>query len=191
MKTTLLVIAAIATAILVIAPRPEAPATGPVEPGPRDRIDAQTLVSWLISGEQHLHLYDVRPAARFLEDGIRTAESMPADSFDLGAVRGTPTGHPVVLYGETETDGAAVFPRVKAIHDRTYILTGGFEAWKNEILTAGDAPTSQDEDEWSAYLKRVALVKYLTGQTDDAPVPERRTVQPSVRPRLKVKNEGC
>jgi rhodanese-related sulfurtransferase len=188
MKTTLLVIAALATAILVIAPRPEAPAAGPVEPGPRDRIDAQTLVSWLISGEQHLHLYDVRPAARFLESGIRTAESMPVDSLDLSAVRGTPT---VVLYGETDADGAAAFGPVKAIHDRTYILTGGFEAWKNEVLAAGDAPTSQDEDEWSAYLKRVALVKYLTGQSDDAPAPERRTVQPTARPRLKVKNEGC
>lgn len=191
MKTTLLTIAGIAGLVLVLSPAPQRTAVPASEPGPRDFVSAATLVDWLVSGDQHVHLYDLRPTGRFLENGIRTAESNPADSLDLGTIRAIPTGHPVVLYGDTTDDAVAAFGRVKAVHDRSYLLAGGYAAWRDDVLTAGEPPAEPDEDAWSAYLTRVALVKYLKGETDDAPAQARRTVQPSLRPRIKVKNEGC
>ncbi len=191
MKTTLLAIAALAGLVLVLCPCPEPAQPTPHEAGPRDLVAPATLVDWLVSGDRHVHLVDVRPVAAFLRAGIRTAESMPADSIDAALLRAIPVSHPVVVYGDSAEDARSAFSRIKAIHDRTYLLSGGYAAWRDEVLTAGAPPDTPDEDAWSAYLTRVALVKYLRGESDDAPAPARRTVQPTARPRIKVANEGC
>lgn len=191
MKTTLLLAATLAGLVLVLSPYPEPAQPMPHEAGPRDLVAPSTLVDWLVSGDRHVHLVDVRPATAFLRTGIRTAESMPSDSIDAAVLRAIPVSHPVVLYGDSTEDAHPAFARIKAIHDRTYLLSGGYSAWRDEVLTAGAPPEEPDEDEWSAYLTRVALVKYLRGESDDAPAPARRTVQPTARPRIKVANEGC
>jgi hypothetical protein len=191
MKTILLTLAGLAGIILILSPTPPKGDTLADPPGPRDRIAPRTLVNWVISGDQHYHLLDIRPAARFLEDGLRTAESMPADSISEAIVRSTPSGHMIVLYGETDEDVIAPFQRIKAIHEQTYILSGGHTACEKEYLTPPEPPTGTNDEEWDEYRTRLALVNYLTGQADAAPVAERRSVRPVMRPRIKVQNEGC
>ena len=191
MNRILLLVAALAALVLVLSPAPEPSAPEPSGPGPRDYVEARTLASWIVTGERHVHLIDLRPEARFLETGIRTSESVPADSIDLAIFRSIPSGHFVVLYGENDDVPDAVFGKVKAVHEQTYILGGGYSAWKQSVLEAGPEPTGSDEDAWDAYRTRVALVRYLTGQTDAAPRQPQRVVQPVARPRIKVKNEGC
>jgi len=116
---------------------------------------------------------------------------MPADSLDLDAVRSIPSGHIVVLYGDSDEDAAGPFRRVKAIHEQTYVLSGGHEACEREVLAMPETPTDDSEDAWDEYMARVALVRYLTGESDEAPAPVQQTVRPVVRPRIKVANEGC
>lgn len=191
MKVFLTALAFLAAIVLLLAPPPPPETALADAPGVKDRIRPRTLGTWVVTGDTHYHLFDVRPRARFLENGIRTAESMPADSLDESTIRAIPSGHMIVLYGETDDDAVEAFRRVKAIHEQTYVLDGGHKACEEEVLTLPEPPDTDSEEAWDEYRTRVALVNYLTGKSDDAPAPVRRSVRPVVRPRIKVKNEGC
>lgn len=191
MKALLYSLAALAALILLLAPPPLEENRLGDPPGPGDMIQARTLASWVISGDQHYHLLDIRPRTRFLENGVRTAESMPADSLDEEVVRAIPSGHVLILYGESDEDAVEPYRRVKAIHEQTYVLAGGHRACEKEVLTMPEPPTDDREEAWDEYRTRVAVIRYLTGESDVAPEPMQRTVRPVVRPRVKVANEGC
>jgi hypothetical protein len=190
-KPLLFALAVLAALILLLAPPPLEETRLADPPGVKDRIPARTLAAWVVSGDRHYHLLDIRPGERFLANAVRTAESMPADSLDLDAIRAIPSGHVLVLYGDSDEDVVEPFRRVKAIHEQTYVLAGGHAACEREVLTLPDPPADDTEEAWNEYRSRVALVRYLTGESDVAPEPVQRSVRPVVRPRIKVSNEGC
>jgi rhodanese-related sulfurtransferase len=190
MKQFLLPLAGLVTVVLLLVPGGQ-DSPLPPPPGEQDLVSPETLVEWMIGGEQHYHLLDARPVEAFLQNGLRGAVSIPADSMDSFVLEGFPKGHLVVVYGETGEDGAEAFRQVRAVNDDVLLLDGGFAAWNEHILEPTEPGSDAPDADWNRYRERIAVANYFLGKADSAPRRRRRTVAPVVRPRSQVKNEGC
>ena len=178
--------------ILLVLPAP-APQVPDVEaPTEADRIAPWTLSDWILGDRPDYLLVDVRPQDAFLDDGIKTAVSMPLDGLDAATAQSLPEHRTIVVYADTEADAVAAWRAIKAYRDETYLLDGGLAAWREQVLHPDEPAPDAAEEAWATYRVRLAAAKYYLGKTDVAPVErEQRVVEPVLRPRTKVANQGC
>ncbi len=128
-------------------------------------ISTDQLAQLLIEGDPSVRLIDVRPAAEF-KDPLPRAINIPIDSmfaenyawmFDQNAMKN-------VIYAEDNQRSTQVWmiARQKGFK-HNYLLKGGLQAWKQEIIDPKKPPSTAPQEAHDLYLRRMAARQYFTG----------------------------
>jgi hypothetical protein len=122
----------------------------------QDRIDVMTLADWLIKENADYTLVDLRSEKEFGEYNIPGSVNIPVgDVLSSELTR----NQKVLLYGNDDvTSAQAWFILKSANYKAVYILNGGMNAWKNEILFPKlDAAATPEQTAAFEKVKQVSL----------------------------------
>lgn len=173
-----------------------------------DHVAPGELAGWIIRGATDYRLVDLRAPAAFETYHIPTAENVPIAALpDYGLAR----NEKIVLYSDGGIHSAQAWFLLRAQrYPGVYILSGGLDAWKDEVMfpVAPSNPTPRE----AADFERAAQVARFFGGTPRAAgtgggepqalVPAPTAAQPQVAPPkgppagkvaapAKKKREGC
>ncbi|MDP2036767.1 MAG: rhodanese-like domain-containing protein [Ignavibacteria bacterium] len=170
----------------------------------QDRIDVMTLADWLIKENADYTLVDLRSEKEFGEYNIPTSVNIPIESIlNSDLMR----NQKILLYGNDDVASAQAWFILKSSNYKAvYILNGGINAWKNEILFPKlDAAATAEQTSAFEKVKQVSLhfggtPQIISGGTATT-VAAQTTVAPTM-PKLtapagkvgggaKKKKEGC
>ena len=102
-----------------------------------DHVTAPELAAWIVEGRADYRLIDLRSAAEYATYHIPTAENvLLSDLVDYPLLR----TEKVVLYSEGGIHSAQAWMLLRAQgHESAYMVLGGLDAWKDEVLVSGAA----------------------------------------------------
>jgi len=170
----------------------------------QDKIDVMTLADWLIKEKPDFTLVDLRNEKEYTEYNIPTSVNIKMEDL-LGS--GLMRNQKIILYGTDDIAAAQAWFVLKSSNYKgVYILSGGLNEWKNQILFPKLALNATPEQA-AAFEKVKQISSYFGGtpqlataeQTTSAAVP---TIKPApALPKLstpavggkaaKKKKEGC
>lgn len=122
----------------------------------QDKIDVITLADWLIKENVDYTLVDLRSEKDFGEYNIPSSENILVENIlDSDLSR----NQKILLYGNDDvTSAQAWFILKSANYKAVYILSGGMDAWKNEILFPKlDATATPEQTVAFEKVKQVSL----------------------------------
>lgn len=165
-----------------------------------DHVEAMELAEWIIQGRRDYRLLDLRDETAYTEYHIPTAERVT-----LTGLEGYPVARneKILLYSEGSTHAAQGWFLLKARkYPAVYILQGGLEQWKEEVLfPAVPHPASPEDRGLFEKAKSVAAFFGGTprtgGETTRAPelsMPKLEMpapLAPQSAGARKKKKEGC
>lgn len=169
-----------------------------------DRISVTTLADWLIKGNGDFTLVDLRNEKEFNEYNLPTSVNIKMeDLLNSDLMR----NQKILLYGNDDAASAqAWFILKSARYQGASILTGGMNAWKNEILFPKLAANATPEQA-SAFekIKNVSIhfggtpqiisgestVSTLTSSGVTPSVPKLSPMPANAAGGAKKKKEGC
>ena len=167
-----------------------------------DRVSVTEAANWLIAGRADVRVIDLRDEAAYATYHIPSAENIPLASLpEAGLLR----NEKVLVYGTDGAQSAQAWFLLKARgHRGVYLLDGGLEAWKSEVLfpRLGDAATPEAKQRNDA-LRSVSLhfggSPLAAGSADQvpaiAPAPSMPVSPPASpagsKPKPKKRKEGC
>ena len=163
-----------------------------------DKINVLDLADWIIKGKSDYTLVDLREENEFTEYFIPTSVNIPLETLpESGLLR----NQKIILYAEDNLKAAQAWFILKSKdYKGVYLLDGGLEKWKDEVLfpkLAADASAEQIAE----FEKIKEICKFFggvpqTGSTETVdmknklPTPQ-VTTQPGVTKTKKKKREGC
>jgi hypothetical protein len=169
----------------------------------KDRINTMTLADWLIKEQSDFTLVDLRSEKEFNEYNIPTSVNIPIEELlNSDLMR----NQKIIVYGNDDiTSAQAWFILKSANYKAVYILNGGLNAWKNEILFPKlDANANEEQKAEFEKVKQVSLhfggtPQIVSGTTTTSVVQQS---QPASTPKIqapvgvskpagKKKKEGC
>jgi rhodanese-related sulfurtransferase len=129
-------------------------------------IAIDELVDLLVNQDPSVQLIDLRSPEDFSKDALPGAMNIPFDSIlsenyvyflDQTAVRN-------ILYSGTAKEATEgwMITRQKGFRNN-YVLKGGLNQWKKDILNPEYPGSSASEEEFELYEKRSAARQYFTG----------------------------
>ena len=168
----------------------------------QDKINQTTLADWLIKDKLDFILVDLRPEKEFEEYSIPNSINVKMEDLLNSDLK---RNQKIILYGNDDvTSAQAWFILKSSDYKGVYILNGGMNSWKNEILypkrSAGLTPEDSIKFE---KIKQVSLHFGGTPQILNAESTSNVVVTPSPKvlpnlPRVtipsgttKKKKEGC
>lgn len=165
-----------------------------------DHVTPVELADWIIQGRSDYRLIDLRSAGEFSQYHIPTAENVPLSQLsDYGLAR----NEKVVLYSEGGIHSAQAWFLLQAEgFSGVYILRGGLDEWKDQVLYPASPPTT-DDAQAAAFEKMKEVSRHFGGapraagqepaQIEIPALPKLET--PASTPvnaaRQKKKKEGC
>jgi rhodanese-related sulfurtransferase len=125
-----------------------------------DHVTVQELADWIVQGRTDYRLIDLRSEAEFAAYHVPTAESVPiADLPGYGLRR----NEKIVLYSEGGIHSAQAWFLLRAQkYPGAYILFGGLEAWKDEVLYPV-APAAGTPQERAAFERAAQVARFFGG----------------------------
>ena len=163
-----------------------------------DKIKVLELADWIIKGKSDYTLVDLREEKDFNEYFIPTAYNIPMETLtESGLLR----NQKIILYCNDDLRAAQAWFILKSNNYKgVYILDGGLDRWKSEVLfpkLSADASKEQIAE----FEKIKEISKFFggvpqTGADDtmdkkiDLPTPQ-ITTQPTITKPKKKKREGC
>jgi len=163
-----------------------------------DKIEVLELADWIIKGKSDYTLVDLREEKEFSEYFIPTAYNIPIETLPKS---GLLRNQKIILYSDDDLKAAQAWFILKSKdYKGVYILDGGLEQWKDEILfpkLSADASKEQISD--FEKMKEISLFFGGVPQTGteetvnkkiDLPTPQ-ITTQPNITKPKKKKREGC
>jgi len=163
-----------------------------------DKIDVIELADWIIKSKSDYTLVDLRDEKEYTEYFIPTAVNIPLETLpEAGLLR----NQKIILYADNNLEAAQAWFILKSKdYKGVYILDGGLEKWKDEVLfpkLASDASA----DQITEFEKIKEICQFFggapqTGSTEtvdqkiNLPTPQ-VTTQPGVTKTKKKKREGC
>ena len=163
-----------------------------------DKVNVLELADWIIKSKSDYTLVDLRDEKVFNEYFIPTAYNIPLETLpQAGLLR----NQKIIFYADNNLEAAQAWFILKSNdYKGVYILDGGMEKWKDEVLfpkLAADATPEQVAE----FEKRKEICKFFGGvpQTGSTETVDRQvklptpqiTVQPNVVKPKKKKREGC
>ncbi len=163
-----------------------------------DKINVLELADWIIKDKSDYTLVDLREEKEFTEYFIPTAVNIPLETLpEAGLLR----NQKIILYADNNLEAAQAWFILKSNDYRgVYLLDGGLENWKNEVLfpkLAADATAEQVAD----FEKIKEICQFFGGvpQTGGTETVDRKielptpqvTTSPTVGKTKKKKREGC
>ncbi len=165
-----------------------------------DHLEVTDLADRIIKGDINYLLIDLRAESEYATYHIPGAVNMDLSSIDFTAI---PRNETLILYSEGGVHSAQAWFLFKAKgYASVYLLNGGLDAWKNEVLYPSK-PVTQDADALVAFAKQVEVAKSFGGQARDAgttpaaveivlpDAPEAPAVPVQGAARKKGRREGC
>ena len=163
-----------------------------------DKISVLELADWIIKGNSDYVLVDLRDEKVFNEYFIPTAYNISLETLpQSGLLR----NQKIILYADDNLKAAQAWFILKSKdYKGVYILDGGIEKWKDEVLfpkLSEDATPEQVAE----FEKRKEICEFFggvpqTGTTEsvdkkhELPTPQ-ITTQPNITKTKKKKREGC
>jgi rhodanese-related sulfurtransferase len=128
--------------------------------GKVDHVSATELADWIVQNRTDYRLVDVRDPAEFDAWHIPTAENVPIAALpDAGLGR----NEKIVLVSEGGIHSAQAWFLLKAQgYAGAYILFGGLEAWKDEVLYPV-APSNPTREQASAFERAAHVARFFGG----------------------------
>ncbi len=133
-------------------------------------VTAPELAAWGIEGRRDYVLVDLRPSEDFKEGHIRGAVSCGTCHASADEGKKADQGEAfvdltkkLVLYTETGAEKVKL-PKLLADNPRLYILAGGYEAWKNQVMTPVSFGGETDEAQVLAKQKHEAVRAFYAGE---------------------------
>lgn len=163
-----------------------------------DKADVKNLANWIIEGRVDYRLVDLRDEDKFSEYSIPTSVNIPVSELtDSDLMR----NQKILLYADDNTKAAQAWFLLKSRdYNGVYILDGGVEAWKDEVLFPSLAANASPEEK--AEFEKMAEVSKFFGGTPQTgteenekeismPKLELPAAVPMTTPKQKPKREGC
>jgi len=126
-----------------------------------DHATAAELAGWIIEGRNDYRLIDIRAPEAYAEYHIPTAENLTLSV--LSDEPFSPT-EKVVLYSDGGIHASQAMMLLWARgRSNTYMLLGGLEAWKDEVLFPV-APSSATPQERAAFERAIQVARFFGGQ---------------------------
>lgn len=120
-----------------------------------DHVDAVEVAAWIVEGRSDFRLIDLRDADSYAEYHIPGAEHVSIESLpDYGLAR----HEKIVLYSDGGIHSAQGWFLLKAKgHRGVYIVSGGLDEWKNQVLfpALAEKPTPEQAKQ-NEKLKTIA-----------------------------------
>ena len=125
-----------------------------------DHVTVQELADWIIQGRTDYRLIDLRSEAEYAAYHIPTAENVPVarlPGYGLGR------NERIVLYSEGGIHSAQAWFLLRAQkYPGAYILFGGLEAWRDEVLYPS-APAAATSQENAAFERTAQVARFFGG----------------------------
>lgn len=170
-----------------------------------DRIPVMTMADWLIKETGDFTLVDLRSEKEFNEYNIPTSVNIPIENLLSSDLM---RNQKIIVYGNDDiTSAQAWFILKSANYKAVYILNGGLNAWKNEVLYPKlDVNATAEQKAEFEKVKQVSLyfggspqlisggtATVVTQQTPSqtAPAPKISAPVSKSKPAAKKKKEGC
>jgi len=126
-----------------------------------DHVTVQELADWIIQGRTDYRLIDLRSEPEYAAYHIPTAESVPVallPQYGLGR------DEKIVLYSEGGIHSAQAWFLLRAQkYPGAYILFGGLEAWKDEVLYPVVPDTTATPQERAAFERAAQVARFFGG----------------------------
>lgn len=167
--------------------------------GEVDHVDVEELADWIVQGRSDYRLLDVRASEEYARYHIPTAENVR-----LVELRDYPLyrNEKIVIYSDGGIHAAQAWFLLQAHgYVSSYILLGGLELWKDEVLFPALAEGA-DASARAAFEKRRSVSVFFGGQPRTGaaaeverytvPVPKLESVpNVAVPKRSRKQKEGC
>ena len=168
----------------------------------QDKINQTTLADWLIKDKLDFILVDLRPEKEFEEYSIPNSINVKMEDLLNSDLK---RNQKIILYGNDDvTSAQAWFILKSSDYKGVYILNGGFNSWKNEILYPKRSASLSPEDSIKFEMIRQVSLHFggtpqilNTESTSNVVAPPSSKVVPNL-PRVtipsgttKKKKEGC
>lgn len=124
------------------------------------KVNPSELADWIIKGRADFRLVDVRSEKEYNEYRIPGSENL-----SIQELQNSPLGktEKIVLYSGNEMEAAQAWFLLRSKgYKAVYILSGGLEAWKGEILFSKVA-TGTNPEEQAKFEKISQVSKYFGG----------------------------
>lgn len=166
---------------------------------PANSLSVTQLADRLVAGQNDLLIVDVRDADAYATYHIPGAYHVPLASLSPDFA---PRNERLLFYSDNELEAAQAWLLLRSLgYANSYLLRGGLDAWKTEILFPAPAahPTPAQQTDFAA---RAAVAQFFGGtpRTDAATTgdglpellaPPPPSEAPVLAPRKKKKKEGC
>jgi rhodanese-related sulfurtransferase len=166
--------------------------------GDLDQVTVGELASWIVEQRTDYRLIDVRAADDYAEYHIPTAEHVA-----IGGLVDHPLyrNEKILLYADDDVRAAQAWFLLRAQgFPGVYMVKGGLEAWKDEVLFPA-LPADATAEEQAAFEQARAVSAFFggtprTGVTGEAApeIPLPKVDMPAtnvVQPKRKRQKEGC
>ncbi len=158
------------------------------------------LAGWIIEGRRDFTVVDMRSAQEFQGGHVRSAVSCAschqsrAEGMKAQAGEGfVDLSKKVVLYTQTGREPVIV-PRVLHDNPRVLFLSGGFEAWRRDVLAPVDLAAARSDEELAGARKRDAVRSFFTGEAAAVRPAAKLSIEPVRRSgphKAGGASEGC
>jgi len=153
------------------------------------QVAPQELAQWIIEGRRDFVVVDMRQASSFDAAHVRGAvscgtchENKEQGRKFLRESSFVDLSKKLVLYTETGKEPITL-PKLLATNPRLYVLTGGWQAWKDEVLAPVTFGGEADESALAQKKKREAIRAFFSG--------ERPTNAPADLPLSPIKRDNA
>ncbi len=136
-----------------------------------DHVDVGELAGWIILGKADYRLLDLRTGKEYEEYHIPGAENVPLTEFGNA---GLMKNEKIVLYSEGGIHSAQAWMLLRAQgYKGVYMLRGGLEEWKDNILFPSLASNATPQEK-AEFEKAVHVSRFFGGtpRTGDAAIAE-------------------
>lgn len=125
-----------------------------------DHVDVQTLADWIIRGKADFRLIDLRNEKDFAEYHIPSSENITLSGLDQSNLQ---RNEKIILYSDGGIHSAQAWMLLEAKGFKgVYILRGGLDEWKDQILFPG-VPENPTPAQMVEFAKTKEVSKFFGG----------------------------
>ena len=131
------------------------------EAGSAERVTAPQLADWLIAGRNEFVLVDLRPAADFAAYHLPDAINLPLGALQADTFARTDR---LLLCSDGEFEAAQAWFLLRSLgYPSVYLLAGGLQAWKDQVLYPLAPPAGAPAAEQIDFARRAAVAAHFGG----------------------------
>ncbi|MGE5354087.1 MAG: rhodanese-like domain-containing protein [Acidobacteriota bacterium] len=146
------------------------------------KVDPYELADWLIKDKADFRLIDLRTEKEYNEYRIPKAENLSIMELQNSSLEKT---EKIVLYSGSEMESAQAWFLLRSKgYKAVYILSGGMEAWKEEILFPKLAEGTNPEEQ--AKFEKISEVSKYFGGSPQSSGQESEVRQKTEMPKLQA-----